>query len=167
MDSRVLFSVNFLFVLKYYSIIKDFHLHVVSEENNLASLPGHSRLQFLIACSMQNEGWRPGREKESCAWRQVDVKVGAVPDKESWGSFFKISPRPWDCNVRKTVSIHLIILYIWGWVCKLQRSGITPLMSSSSMSPFLPGIFACCKRSKTGGLARRLETKFPKLILIF
>ena len=48
--------------LKYYSVIKDFHLHVVSEENNLASLPGHSCLQFLITCSMQNGGGRPGRK---------------------------------------------------------------------------------------------------------
>ena len=55
-------------------------------ECRLASFLGRSRLQFLIACNIKTEGkaW----EKESCASRQVDVRVdvrGAVPDEEFRG----------------------------------------------------------------------------------
>ena len=57
--------------------------HVQYEK--LALFPGHSRLLFLIACSMQK--WRgKSWEKESHALHQVDMRVdmrGRMSDKES------------------------------------------------------------------------------------
>ena len=57
--------------------------HLFCVHGSLVSRP----FQFLIAYCMQK---RRGKawEKESHAWRQVDMRVdmrGAVPDKESWG----------------------------------------------------------------------------------
>ena len=59
-------------------------------ENNLASFPGHSRLQFLITSSMLNRGWRPERVMCMTSGRCEGRHEGAVPDKESWDPSFKI-----------------------------------------------------------------------------
>ena len=80
--------------------------------SGVASFPGRSRLQFLIAYCMQK---RRGKawEKESRAWRQVDVRVdtrGAVTDRcNSQTLRWSASSLPdnelyWHCLLNVTVS---------------------------------------------------------------
>ena len=83
MYSRVLLSVNFLFVLKYYSIIKDlkcFHLQVVFSGKQLSLVPRS------FSPPVFDHWWRPERVMCMTSGRHE----GAVPNKESWDPSFKI-----------------------------------------------------------------------------
>ena len=75
-----------LMVVKYYRVILHVyaceHIYNWSGSSILASFPGRSCLQFLIACSIQKQRGKVW-EKESHAWCQVDMRVdvkGAVTD---------------------------------------------------------------------------------------
>ena len=96
----------------------------------------------------------------------------SVPDKKSWGPS---CPKTWDCIIRKTASIQLVIQLIRGWSMQglwvttighrppqwphCLPSCITDIMHITLSPRPSSSIFAYCKRSKTGaenGLGMRL-----------
>ena len=101
----------------------------------IASFPCCSRLQFLIACSMQkNGGGRPRRK--SCI---RDIRYRREGRREGGQCPMKnlevlSCSRTWDCNVRKTASIQLVVFSRLEAdqrkVCELQWSGTAPLTST-------------------------------------
>ena len=132
----------------------------------LASFPGCSYLQFLIAYCMQK---RRGKvwEKESCVWRQVDMRVdtrGAVTDRcNSQTMRWSASSLPdnklyWHCLLNVTVSSSWTKYYKKDF--KILRQVPPPSRLPSHLPDVMhmtlsprpsPSDFAYSVRSKTGG----------------
>ena len=129
----------------------------------LASFPGRSCLQFLIAYCMQK---RRGKawEKESHVWRQVDMRGGgAVPNRNSQTSRWSASSLPnselyWHCLLNVTV------LSSWTKYYKKDLKSLHQAPPPSCLPSRLPDVthvtlssrpspsaFAYSMWSKTGG----------------
>ena len=137
----------------------------------LVSFPGHSRLQFLIAYSMQK--WRGRSGRKSCAWHLVDMRVdtrvdmmGAVSDRcNSQTLHWSVLNLPnnelyWRCLSNITALSFWTRYYKKD--LKILHQAPPPSCLPSHLPDFFsqasPSIFAYCKLSKTGG-RNRLGTR--------